>query len=200
MSEPKTISRDEAWNLVCEYTANENLRKHALAVEACVRAYARKNGADQELWALTALLHDFDYERWPNQEHHPTEGHPSSGATILRERGLPEEMIHAILAHADYTGAPRVSSLDRTLFACDEMAGFLTACSLVKPGKTIFEVEPDSVKRKMKDKAFARGVSREDLAAGARELGIPIEEHIAFCIGAMREVAGELGLDRKTGA
>ncbi len=191
------MTREDAWSLVCEYTANENLRKHALAVEACVRAYARKAGADEDLWGLTALLHDFDYERWPNQEHHPTAGHPSSGAAILRERGLPEEMIHAILAHADYTNTPRVSPLDHTLFACDEMAGFLTACSLVKPGKTIFEVEPDSVKRKMKDKAFARGVSRADLTLGAQELGVPLEEHIAFCIAAMRDVAPELGLDAK---
>jgi putative nucleotidyltransferase with HDIG domain len=194
---PQMISRDEAWTLLCEHTQNENLRKHALAVEACVRAYARKTGADEEFWGLAALLHDFDYERWPNQEHHPSEGHPSSGAAILRARGLPDEMIHAILAHADYTGVPRVSPLDHTLFACDEMAGFLTACSLVKPGKTIFEVEPDSVKRKMKDKAFARGVSREDLTLGAQELGVPLDEHIAFCIAAMRGVASELGLERK---
>ena len=134
-------TRDDAWNLLCEFTQNENLRKHALAVEACVRAYARKSGADEEFWGLAALLHDFDYERWPNQEHHPSEGHPSAGAKILRERGYPEEMLHAILAHADYTGVTRETPLDRALFACDEMAGFLTACSLVKPGKTIFEVE-----------------------------------------------------------
>ena len=193
-------SREDAWSLLCEYTANENLRKHALAVEACVRAYARKSGADEEIWGLTALLHDFDYERWPNTEHHPTEGHPSSGALMLREHGYPEEMIHAILAHAEYTGVGRETPLDRALFACDEMAGFLTACSLVKPGKTIFEVEPDSVKRKMKDKAFARGVSRDDLVKGAAELGVPIEEHIAFCIAAMCNVADRLGLERKAGA
>jgi len=191
-------SRNEAWNLLCEFTKNESLRKHALAVEACVRAYARKSGADEELWGLAALLHDFDYERWPNQEHDSSEGHPSSGIRILRERGYPEEMLHAILAHADYTGVDRESPLDRVLFACDEMAGFLTACSLVKPGKTIFEVEADSVKRKMKDKAFARGVSREDLVHGAQELGVPIEDHIATCIAAMRDVAPSLGLDRKT--
>jgi putative nucleotidyltransferase with HDIG domain len=191
-------SRNEAWNLLCEFTQNESLHKHALAVEACVRGYARKSGADEELWGLAALLHDFDYERWPNQEHHSSEGHPSSGIKILRERGYPEEMLHAILAHADYTGVDRESPLDRVLFACDEMAGFLTACSLVKPGKTIFEVEADSVKRKMKDKAFARGVSREDLVHGAQELGVPIEDHIATCIAAMRDVAPSLGLDRKT--
>jgi putative nucleotidyltransferase with HDIG domain len=193
-------TREDAWTLLCEYTANENLRKHALAVEACVRAYARKSAADEDLWSLTALLHDFDYERWPNQEHRPSEGHPSSGAPILRQAGYPEEMIHAILAHADYTGVTRESPLDHALFACDEMAGFLTACSLVKPGKTIFEVEPDSVKRKMKDKAFARGVSRDDLVLGAKELGVPIEEHIAFCIAAMSGGADVLGLERKASA
>jgi putative nucleotidyltransferase with HDIG domain len=192
-------TREDAWALLCEYTANESLRKHALAVEACVRAYARAGAADEKLWGLTALLHDFDYERWPNQEHHPSEGHPSSGAALLREAGYPEEMIHAILAHAHYTGVARETPLDHALFACDEMAGFLTACSLVKPGKTIFEVEPGSVKRKMKDKAFARGVSREDLVLGAQELGVPIEEHIAFCIAAMSGVAEVLGLERKMG-
>src|SRR5579863_1813224 len=188
-------TRNDAWALLCEYTQNESLRKHALAVEACARAYARKSGADEDLWSLTALLHDFDYERWPNQEHHPSEGHPSSGVPILRQAGYPEEMIHAILGHADYTGVMRESALDHALFACDEMAGFLTACSLVKPGKTIFEVEPDSVKRKMKDKAFARGVSRDDLVRGAQELGVPLEQHIATCIAAMREIAGALGLE-----
>jgi len=193
-------TREDAWTLLCEYTANESLRKHALAVEACVRAYARQAGADEELWGLTALLHDFDYERWPNQEHHFSEGHPSSGALILRQAGYPEEMIHAILAHAGYTGVTRETPLDHALFACDEIAGFLTACSLVKPGKTIFEVEPDSVKRKMKDKAFARGVSREDLILGAQELGVPIEKHIASCIAAMSGVAEQLGLERKPGA
>ncbi len=190
-------TRAEAWILLCEFTQNESLRKHALAVEACVRAYARKSGADEELWGLAALLHDFDYERWPNQEHHPSEGHPSSGVKILRDRSYPDEMLHAILAHADYTGVTRETALDRTLFACDEMAGFLTACSLVKPGKTIFEVEADSVRRKMKDKAFARGVSRADLLQGAQELGISLEEHIATCIAAMRAVARSLGLELK---
>jgi len=192
--------RDAAWSLLCEYTKNESLRKHALAVEACVRAYARKTGADEELWGTTALLHDFDYERWPNNEHKPDAEHPFEGSKILRERGYPEEMIHAILAHADYSGVPRETPLDRTLYACDELAGFLTACSLVKPGKTIFEVEPDSVMRKMKDKAFARGVNREDVRKGAEELGIPLVEHIAFCIEAMRGVAEQLGLQRKAGA
>jgi predicted hydrolase (HD superfamily) len=200
-------TRDEAWALLCEYTANENLRKHALAVEACVRAYARKTQTAgtspdeakriEELWGLTALLHDFDYERWPNQEHHPTEGHPSSGIPILRELGYPEEMLHAILGHADYTGVARESALDHALFACDEMAGFLTACALVRPGKTILDVEPSSVKKRMKDKAFARGVSREDLVKGAEEVGLLLEEHIATCIEAMSGIAERLGLERK---
>lgn len=195
-----STGRNVAWNLLCEYTKNESLRKHALAVEACARAYARKNGVDEELWGTTALLHDFDYERWPNDEHKPDAEHPFEGSKILREHGYPEEMIHAILAHADYSGVPRVSALDKTLYACDELAGFLTACSLVKPGKTIFEVEADSVIRKMKDKAFARGVNREDVRKGAEELGIPLAEHIAFCIEAMRGVAEQLGLERKAGA
>lgn len=187
-------SREEAWKLLCEYTQNENLRKHALAVEACVRAYARKQGADEELWGQTALLHDFDYERWPNAEHHADKEHPAEGSRLLRERGYPEEMIHAILAHADYTGVKRESALDRTLFACDELAGFLTACALVKPSKKIAEVEAASVKKKLKDKAFARGVNRDDVRVGAEELGVPLEEHIAFCVEAMRGVADQLGL------
>jgi putative nucleotidyltransferase with HDIG domain len=187
-------SREDAWKLLCEYTQSENLRKHALAVEACVRAYARKQGADEELWGLAALLHDFDYERWPNAEHHPTQEHPYEGSKILRERGYPEELIQAILAHADYSGVPRVSGLDHTLFACDELAGFLTACALVKPTKCIHEVEAASVKKKLKDKAFARGVNREDVRKGAEELGVPLDEHIAFCIEAMRGVAEQIGL------
>jgi putative nucleotidyltransferase with HDIG domain len=197
--QPAHPAREAAWALLCEYTASESLRKHALAVEACVRAYARKLGAEEELWGLAALLHDFDYEKWPNQEHKPEEGHPSSGAAILRGHGYPEEAIHAILAHADYTGIPRTTALDHALFACDEMAGFLTACSLVKPGKTIFEVDPPSVKRKMKDKAFARGVSRDDLVKGAQELGVALEEHIALCIAALCTIAPQLGLERKAG-
>ncbi len=191
-------TRDEAWALLCEYTQNENLRKHALAVEACVRAYARKLGADEDFWGLAALLHDFDYERWPNDAHHPTQEHPYEGSRILRERGYPEELIRAILSHADYCDVPRQSPLEHALFACDELAGFLTACALVKPGKSIFEVEPDSVKRKLKDKAFARGVNRQDVVKGAEELGVPLEEHIGYCIAAMRGIAGELGLQQKT--
>ncbi|HEX9223954.1 MAG TPA: HD domain-containing protein [Candidatus Acidoferrales bacterium] len=186
--------RDQAWKLLCEYTQSESLRKHALAVEACVRAYARKNGADEELWGITALLHDFDYERWPNAGHHPDKEHPSEGSKILREQGYSEEIIRAILSHADYSGVKRASPLERTLFACDELAGFLTACALIKPSKSILEVETDSVKRKLKDKAFARGVNRDDVRRGAEELGIPLEEHIAFCIEAMKGAADSLGL------
>ncbi len=187
-------NREDAWRLLCEYTQNENLRKHALGVEACVRAYAQKFGANEELWGLAGLLHDFDYEKWPNLEHHPTEGHPTAGSKILRERGYPEEAIQAILAHADYTGVSRETQLARTLFACDELTGFLTACALVKPGKSIHEVEVDSVKRRLKDKAFARGVNRQDVLRGAEELGIPLDEHIRFAIEAMRTVAAHLGL------
>ena len=190
-----SASRDAAWDLLCEYTQNESLRKHALAVEACVRAYARKVGADEELWGITALLHDFDYERWPNDAHAADAEHPFGGSKILRECGYPEEMIHAILAHADYTGVKRETALDKTLFACDELAGFLTACSLVKPTKSIFSVEAESVIRKMKDKAFARGVNRDDVRRGAEELGVPLGEHISFCIEAMRDVAEQLGLE-----
>jgi putative nucleotidyltransferase with HDIG domain len=187
-------NREDAWALLCEYTQNENLRKHALAVEACVRAYARKFGEDEDAWGLTALLHDFDYERWPNDAHSPTEEHPSEGSKILRARGYPEEMIRAILSHADYTGVPRTSRLEHTLFACDELAGFLTACALVQPTKSIHDVRVESVKKKLKDKAFARGVNRDDVRKGAEELGMPLEEHIAFCVEAMRGVAAELGL------
>lgn len=193
-------TREEAWALLCEYTRSENLRKHALAVEACVRAYARKFGADEELWGLTALLHDFDYERWPNNDHHPTQEHPFEGSRVLRARGYPEEMIRAILSHADYSGVPRQTPLEHTLFACDELAGFLTACALVKPGKSIFEVDTDSVKRKLKDKAFARGVNRQDVFKGAEELGVSLDVHIGFCIQAMRDTADRLGLAQKFGA
>jgi putative nucleotidyltransferase with HDIG domain len=190
----KMPNREESWNLLCEHTQSESLRKHALAVEACVRAYARKFNADEELWGIAALLHDFDYERWPNAAHHPTQEHPYEGSKILRERGYPEEMIHAILGHADYCNVPRVSPLDKTLFACDELAGFLTACALIKPSKSIHEVEAVSVKKKLKDRAFARGVNRNDVYKGAEELGVPLDEHIAFCIAALGSVAEELGL------
>jgi putative nucleotidyltransferase with HDIG domain len=196
-------NRDDAWKLLCEYTASESLRKHALAVEACVRAYARKLGGDPDpsgLWSLTALLHDFDYERWPNTDHSPTEGHPSEGSKILRERGYPEEMIRAILSHADYTGIPRTTPIERALYACDELAGFLTACALVQPSKSIHDVKVESVKKKLRDKAFAKGVNRDDVRRGAEELGIPLEEHIAFCLDAMRSAANDIGLQGQSAA
>jgi len=188
------LTREDAWKLLCEYTQSESLRKHMLAVETCVRAYARKNGAEEELWGITALLHDFDYERFPNAEHAADKEHPAEGARILRELGYPEESVRAILSHADYSGVVRQSPLEHTLFACDELAGFLTACTYVRPSKSILDLEVDSVKKRMKDKAFARGVSRDDVRKGAVELGIPLEEHIAFCIAAMRENADALGL------
>jgi putative nucleotidyltransferase with HDIG domain len=188
------LNRDDAWKLLCEYTQSESLRKHMLAVEACVRGYARKQGADEDAWGLAALLHDFDYERWPNNDHSPDREHPAEGAKILRERGYNEELIRAILSHAEYSGVPRQSPLEHTLFACDELAGFLTACTYVRPSKSILDLEVSSVKKRMKDKAFARGVSREDIIRGAAELGVPLDEHIAFCISAMREHADALGL------
>ena len=187
-------SREDAWKLLCDYTQGESLRKHALAVEACMRAYARKLGHDEELWGLAGLLHDFDYERWPNDEHHPAKEHPYEGSKILRQNGYPEDVIHAILGHAHYSGVARTSPMDHALFACDELSGFLTACALVKPTKSIHDVETASVKKKLKDKAFARGVNRDDVYKGAEELGVPLEEHIGFCIAAMRGVAPELGL------
>jgi putative nucleotidyltransferase with HDIG domain len=187
-------SRDDAWKLLCEYTQSESLRKHMLAVETCVRAYARKNNADEETWGLAALLHDFDYERWPNNDHAPEKEHPAEGAKILRELGYSDEIIRAILSHADYSGVARQSPLEHTLYACDELSGFLTACSYVRPSKSILDLEVDSVKKRLKDKAFARGVNRDDVRKGAEELGIPLEEHIALCISAMRENADALGL------
>jgi putative nucleotidyltransferase with HDIG domain len=188
-------TREDAWRLLCEFTQNENLRRHALGVEACVRAYARKFHTDEELWGLAGLLHDFDYERWPNMERSPNAGHPTQGSEILRQNGYPEEVIHAILSHADYTGVPRQNPLDHALFACDELAGFLVACALVKPTRSLHDVETASVKKKMKDKAFARGVNRDDIRLGAQELGVSLDDHIAFCIEAMRGIAPALGLD-----
>jgi putative nucleotidyltransferase with HDIG domain len=181
--------RTRAWGLLTEYTQSESLRKHALAVEACMRAYARKNGADVELWALVGLLHDFDYEKYPTAEEHPFKG-----SEILKERGYSEEIRRAILSHAEYSGVQRITPMEKTLFACDELAGFITACALVKPGKSLAEVEAKSVRKKMKDKAFARSVNREDIVNGAAALGVDLEEHIAFCIEAMKGIAGELGL------
>ena len=185
-----TMNRADAWALLTEYTASESLRKHAMAVEAAVRGYARKFGENEEDWGVTALLHDFDYERWPTLG-----DHPNKGSEILREKGYPDWMIRAILSHAmEITGVARESRLEKTLFACDELAGFITAASLVRPSKSILDLEASSVKKRMKDKAFARGVKRVDLVEGAALLGLPLEEHIANVIGFMRERADELGL------
>lgn len=183
------MERSEAWKILCEFTRSENLRKHALAVEACVTAYARKFGEDEHKWSLTALLHDFDWEVHPQAPDHPMKGEP-----ILAERGVDEEIRRAILSHANYSGVPRVSLLEKTLFACDELAGFLTAVSYVKPGRSIHEVDVTSVKKKLKDKAFARSVNRDDVINGAAELGVNLDEHIDFCIQAMRAKAADLGL------
>jgi len=182
--------RTAAWNLLTEFTQSESLRKHALAVEACMRAYARKLGGDENLWGVVGLLHDFDYDQYPSLEDHPYKGNK-----ILEERGYPEEIRKAIMSHAEYTGVPRQTAMEKALFACDELAGFLTACALVKPGKSLAEVEAKSVRKKMKDKAFARSVNRDDIVNGAVDLGVDLEEHIAFCIEAMKGIAGELGLD-----
>jgi putative nucleotidyltransferase with HDIG domain len=183
------LDRQQAWDIVCEFTKSEGLRKHALAVETCVAAYARQAGADEQRWSITALLHDFDWEI------HPTlEGHPQKGEPILAQRGVDEEMRRAILSHANHTGVPRQSQLEKTLYACDELAGFITAISYVKPHRSVFEVDVTSVKKKMKDKAFARSVNRQEIVDGAQELGVPLEQHIEFCVKAMQARAEELGL------
>jgi putative nucleotidyltransferase with HDIG domain len=183
------LTREQAWDIVCEFTKSEGLRKHALAVETCVAAYARKLGEDEQKWSLTALLHDFDWEIHPQAPDHPMKGEP-----MLAERGVDEEIRRAILSHAKYSGVPRVSPLEKVLYACDELAGFITAISYVKPNRSVFEVDTASVKKKMKDKAFARSVNRQDIVEGAQELGVPLEEHVEFCIKAMQERAAELGL------
>jgi len=183
------MNREQAWDILCEFTKSEGLRKHALAVEACVTAYARKLGEDEQKWSVTALLHDFDWEIHPSLPDHPTKGEP-----ILAERGVSPEIRRAILSHADFTGVTRESVLEKTLFACDELAGFITAVSYVKPHRSVFEVDASSVKKKMKDKAFARSVNRQDILNGARELGVELDEHIGFCVKAMQERAEELGL------
>src|SRR5258706_12485031 len=183
------LTREQAFAILHEFTKSESLRKHALAVESCVAAYARKSGEDENKWAVTALLHDFDYEMHPNAPDHPMKGEP-----ILAERGIPEDVRRAILSHANYSGVPRQSALEKTLFACDELAGFITAISLVKPGRSVHEVDTKSVRKKMKDKAFARSVSREDIVNGAADLGIDLDQHIEFCIQAMQARAKELGL------
>jgi putative nucleotidyltransferase with HDIG domain len=183
------LNREDAWQLLNEYTRSEHLLKHAMAVEAAVRGYARKFGEDEEAWGVVALLHDFDYERWPSQQDHPLRG-----TEILREKGYPEWVMRAILSHADYSGVSRESRLEKTLFACDEMAGFVTAAALVRPSKSVLDLEAKSVVKRMKDKAFARAVKREDLRAGAELLGLPLDEHIANVIAFMCERADVLGL------
>ena len=187
-------TREETLALVHEYTASDSLRKHMLSVEAAMRAYAMKFGEDPERWGLTGLVHDFDYERYPNAAHSPTEEHPSEGVRILRARGWPEDILEAILGHGNYTGVPRVSRLAKTLYAVDELTGLVTATALVRPSRSVHEVDARSVRKKMKDKAFARGVSREDVHQGAAELGVPLEEVIAEVIAALRPHQSELGL------
>src|SRR5260370_1609984 len=173
--------RAAGWSLLCEYPQTESLRKHMLVVEACMRAYARKFGEDEDKWGITGLLHDFDYEKYPTPQEHPF-----SGNKVLEERGYPEEMRRAILSHADYSGVQRESKMEKTLYACDELAGFITATALVKPGKSLAEVEAKSVRKKMKDKAFARSGNRDDIINGAAAMGVDLEEHIGFCIEAMK--------------
>ncbi|MGH7650743.1 MAG: HD domain-containing protein [Gemmatimonadaceae bacterium] len=194
MSKPELPSRSDALALVHEYTASESLRKHMLAVESAMRAYAAKFGEDEDVWALAGLVHDFDYERFPNNAHSPTEEHPSEGVRILRAKGYPEDILVAILGHAHYTNTPRESRMAKTLFAVDELTGLITATALVRPTKSVHEVDAKSVRKKMKDKAFARGVSREDVVNGASELGVDLDEHIAFVIGAMQARSADLGL------
>ena len=182
-------TRDDAWALVTEWTASESLRKHMLAVEAAVRGYARLHGENEDDWGLVALLHDFDYERYPDAENHPFRG-----VEVLKGLGYPDWATRAILSHADYSGVARESRLERTLYACDEMSGFVTAAALVRPSKSVLDLEPSSVMKRMKDKAFARAVSRDDLRRGAEEIGLPLDQHITNVIGFMRMRADELGL------
>lgn len=188
------MTREEALALMQEYTASPSLRQHMLAVEGAMRAYAEKSSEDVETWGLAGLLHDFDYERYPNDAHSATEEHPSWGVRLLRERGVGELVCQAILGHADYTGVPRQTALAKTLFAVDELCGFLVACALVRPSKSLTDLEVSSVKKKLKDKAFARGVNRDDVRRGAEELGVPLDDHIAFVIGALRPIERSLSL------
>ena len=181
--------REQAWCLLTEFTQSESLRKHALAAEACMKAYAKKFSADSELWSIVGLLHDFDYDKYPSRE-----DHPYRGSEILKERGYSDEIRRAIMSHAEYTGVTRESQMEKCLFACDELAGFITAVALVKPGKSLAEVDAKSVRKKMKDKAFARSVSRDDIIKGSADLGVDLDEHIAFCIEALNGIAVELGL------
>jgi putative nucleotidyltransferase with HDIG domain len=189
MPDSQVPDRSQAWNILCEFTQSESLRKHALAVEACVTAYARRLGEAEAKWSATALLHDFDWEIHPQAP-----DHPMKGEAILKEKGVSDEIRRAILSHANYSGVPRQSMLEKTLYACDELAGFITAISYVKPHRSVFEVDVGSVKKKMKDKAFARSVNRQDIVEGAQELGVPLDDHIDFCIKAMQEKAEDLGL------
>ena len=188
-SVPLDLSRESAWALMTEYTKSESLRKHMLAVEAAVRGYARKWGENEDEWGIVALLHDFDYERWPDQENHPFRG-----VEILKGHGYPEWVTRAILSHAEYSGVPRESRLEKALYACDEMSGFVTAAALVRPSKSVLDLEASSVIKRMKDKAFARAVSRDDLRKGAEEIGLPLAEHVENVILFMRERADVLGL------
>jgi putative nucleotidyltransferase with HDIG domain len=189
-----TIDRETAWGLLTEFTQSESLRKHALSVEACMRAYARKfatgSSEQEELWGVVGLLHDFDYEKYPSLEDHPYKGN-----AILKERNYPDEICKAIMSHAEYTGVTRDTPMEKALFACDELAGFITAVALIKPGKSLAEVDTKSVRKRMKDKAFARKVNRDDIVNGAAELGVDLEEHITFCIEALKPIADKLGLD-----
>jgi predicted hydrolase (HD superfamily) len=197
------IDRESAWGLLTEFTQSESLRKHALAVEACMRACARKFGnppensapselglTEEDLWGIVGLVHDFDYEKYPSLDDHPYKGNE-----ILTERGWPEVIRRAVMSHAEYTGVPRETPMEKALFACDELAGFITAVALIKPGKSLAEVDAKSVRKRMKDKAFARKVNRDDIVNGAAALGVDLDEHIAFCIAALQGIAAELGLD-----
>ena len=190
VSKLQELDRGSAWTLLCEYTQSPGLRRHALAVEAAMRAYAARLGEDENKWGIVGLLHDFDYERFPDPPDHPLKG-----AAILEEQGYPSDVIHAIKSHADYLGVPRLSAMDKALFAVDELAGFITAVALVRPGKRIAEVTVDAVKKKMKDKAFARAVRREDIQSGASELGMELDEHIAVVLEAMKAEASALSLE-----
>ena len=188
-------TREDAWDLMTEYTASESLRRHMLAVEVAMRAYARKFGEDEETWGIVGLLHDFDYEQHPNPEAKPDPNeHPLFGSAVLKDQGYSEEVIHAIQTHADYLSLPRETKMEKTLFAVDELSGFITAATFVRPDKNIEGLEVKSVRKRMKDKAFARAVSREDIVQGAEELGVPLDEHIQFVIDAMQSIAPELGL------
>ncbi len=188
------MNRSDAIALMHEYTPSDALRKHMYAVEAAMRAYARKFGEDEEAWGVVGLLHDFDYERYPNPDRSATEEHPSEGSRILAAKGYPEPLRRAILAHASYTGVPRDSQLAKTLYAVDELCGFLVACALVRPSRSLADLEVPSVKKKLKDKAFARNVNRDEIRQGADELGVPLEDHIQFVIAALRPMERDLGL------